>query len=166
MTFLILYRRGNVFCSRLLGYQQACALQHVLKFSRHFPAFSPAIFPESNPSVTRVEGNTKKIPSILRPSILRLFLGPLVKGRRFDQRYEKIYSCYVLQRFKGVEGPPFFFISSFYLDSSPSHTQSYILHNYVLNSDEGLTERALSFLRTILPALTDRALLNNSMLKV
>jgi hypothetical protein len=46
--------------------------------------------------------------------------------------------------FKGVEGHPFFFVSSFYLTFLPlTHTQSYVLHKYVLNSDEGLTDRAL-----------------------
>jgi hypothetical protein len=34
--------------------------------------------PELNPSVARYKENTKEIRSILRPSILRLFLGPLV----------------------------------------------------------------------------------------
>jgi hypothetical protein len=35
------------------------------------------------------------------------------------------------------------------MPSSPSHTQSYVLHNYVLNSDEGLPERALMFFENI-----------------
>jgi hypothetical protein len=55
------------------------------------------------------------------------FLGPLVKGRSFD---------------KG-----FFFVSSFYshLPLLPlSHTKVR-LHNYVPNSDEGLTDRAQYF---------------------
>jgi hypothetical protein len=30
-----------------------------------------------------------------------------------------------------------------------SHTQSYVFHNYILNSDEGLTERALMFFEKI-----------------
>jgi hypothetical protein len=33
---------------------------------------------ETNPSVARYKENTKEIRSILRPTILRLFLGPLV----------------------------------------------------------------------------------------
>jgi hypothetical protein len=34
--------------------------------------------PEPNPSVGRYEENTQEIRIMLRPSILRLFLGPLV----------------------------------------------------------------------------------------
>jgi hypothetical protein len=36
------------------------------------------VYTEPNPLVTRYEENTKEIRSTLRPSILRLFLGPLV----------------------------------------------------------------------------------------
>jgi hypothetical protein len=39
---------------------------------------SPEKKPEHNPLVPRNEENTKEIRSILHPSILRLFLGPLV----------------------------------------------------------------------------------------
>jgi hypothetical protein len=38
-----------------------------------------------------------------------------------------------------VEGTPFLFVSAFYL---PTYLQSYVGHTYVLNSDEGLTDRA------------------------
>jgi hypothetical protein len=80
--------------------------------------------------------------SFVLPSFVFL-LGPLVKGRRFGQRYKKVHSCHVLQRRGGTSVFSSYLPST--LPSSPSHTQSYsyILHNYVVNSDEGLTERAL-----------------------
>jgi hypothetical protein len=55
---------------------------------------------ETNPSVARVEGNMKKIRSTLRPSILRLFLGPKVKRRRFFAKGIRKYT--VATYFKGV----------------------------------------------------------------
>jgi hypothetical protein len=55
----------------------------------------------------------------------------LAKGRR---------TYIVATYFERVEGTPFLFVSSFYL---PTYLQSYVAHTYVLNSDEGLTERAL-----------------------
>jgi hypothetical protein len=39
-----------------------------------------------------------------------------------------------------MEGPPFLFVSPFYL---PTYLQSYVGCTYVPNSDEGPTERAL-----------------------
>jgi hypothetical protein len=85
---------------------------------------------ESYPSVARVEGNTKKIRSILCPSILCLFLGPLVKGRSFAKVIRKYaVATYLLQKSGGAS--VFFFVSSFYLPPSPSPGKS----------DEGLTER-------------------------
>jgi hypothetical protein len=97
--------------------------------------------PEANLSVTRVEGNTKKIVKIR--SILRLFLGPLVKGT-VEGFAKDIRQFTAATYFKGVEGPLFFFVSSFYLAFLPlTHTQSYVLHNYVRNSDEDLTDPAL-----------------------
>jgi hypothetical protein len=38
--------------------------------------------------------------------------------------------------FKGVEGPPFFYVSSFYLPFLPLTHTKVVRHNYVLNSDE------------------------------
>jgi hypothetical protein len=88
---------------------------------------------EPNPLVARYEENTKEIRSILRPIILRLFFGSvshLAKGIR---------KCRVATYFERVEGPPFLFVSCFYL---PTYLPTYVGHTYVLNSDEGLTERA------------------------
>jgi hypothetical protein len=98
--------------------------------------------PEPSPSVARVEENTKKIRSIRRPSILRLFLGPLVNGRRFCKvRRKNTVGTF----FKRVEGPPFF-LRIFLLPSLPplTHTKVHTIHNYILNSDEGLTDPGLS----------------------
>jgi hypothetical protein len=52
---------------------------------------------------------------------------------------------YTVQYFKRVMGP-LFFLSIILLSFPlfPSSAQRYILHNYVLNSDEGLTDRALN----------------------
>jgi hypothetical protein len=64
---------------------------------------------EPNPLVARYEENTKEKRSILRPSILRLFFGSvshLAKGKR---KYR------VDTYFERVEGPPFLFVSPFYL---------------------------------------------------
>jgi hypothetical protein len=116
-------------------------------FSSGWLSNSAIFFRVQSVSHTR-RGNTKKIRSILRPSILRLLLCPLVKGRRIRQRYKKIHSCYLLQRSGGASVRFSSYLPST-LPSSPSYTQSYkpVLHNYVRNSDEGLTERApVSFL--------------------
>jgi hypothetical protein len=97
--------------------------------------------PESNPSVARVEVNTKKIRGILCPSILLLFLGPLVKGGFVKENTQ------LLRTSKEWRGLSFFFVSSifllpFYLPPFPSPRVSYVsvpvLHNYVPNSDEDL----------------------------
>jgi hypothetical protein len=92
--------------------------------------------PESNPSVARYKENTEKIRSILHISIRVFFVSVslLAKGRR-------TYRYRVATYFETVEGTPFLFVSSFYL---PTYLQSYVAHTYryVLNSDEGLPERA------------------------
>jgi hypothetical protein len=89
--------------------------------------------PEPNPLVARYEENTKEIRSILLPSILRLFFGAVSHLAKVIRKYR------VATYFERVVGPPFLFVSSFYL---PTYLQSYVGHIYVLNSDEGLTERA------------------------
>jgi hypothetical protein len=96
------------------------------------------LWSEPSRSVARVGENTKKIHSILCASIHRLFLGPLVKGRSFAKGRRKyaVGTCV-----KRVEGPPFFL--RIFLLPPPSPAQRHVLHNYVLNSDEGLTERTL-----------------------
>jgi hypothetical protein len=104
-----------------------------------FKAFfepSSIFYPEPNPSVARVEGNTKKIRSILRPSILRLFFGSVSQRQKvLPKLYEN--STQLLRTSKEWRGLRFFFVSSFYLPPSPSPTQSYSTH-FVPNSDEGL----------------------------
>jgi hypothetical protein len=87
----------------------------------------------------RVEGNTKKILNILC-----LFCGFLSKVEGFAKGIRK-YT--VVTYFKRVEGPPFF-LRIFLLPSpSPFPAQCYVLHNYVPNSDEGLTDRTLGLLQ-------------------
>jgi hypothetical protein len=63
--------------------------------------------------------------SILRTSILGLFLGPLVVWPKVGEHTELL----------------------------PTYLQSYVAHAYVLNSDEGLTERAQVLLITIVTAM-------------
>jgi hypothetical protein len=72
----------------------------------HINLATPA---EPNPSVERYEENTKEIRSILRPSIFRLFLGQLVVWPKVKENTE------LLRILKEWSGPPFLFVSSFYL---------------------------------------------------
>jgi hypothetical protein len=81
---------------------------------------------EPNFLVARVEGNTKKIRSILRPSILRLFLGPLVKCEDFAKGISK-YT--VAMYFKRVEGTSSYLPSSFTPPPLP-HKAAYYTTTY------------------------------------
>jgi hypothetical protein len=83
---------------------------------------------EPNPLVARYEENTN--PSSFHPSSFFWPVSHLAKGIR---------KCRFATYFERVEGPPLLCVSSFYL---PTYLQSYVGHTYVLNSDEGLTERA------------------------
>jgi hypothetical protein len=80
--------------------------------------------------------DTKKIQKkyvasfVLPPFIFFGSVSHLAKGMR---KYR------VATYFERVEGPPFLFVSSFYL---PTYLQRYIGNTYVSNSDEGLTDRA------------------------
>jgi hypothetical protein len=91
---------------------------------------------EPNPLVARYKEKTKEIRSLLRPSILSLFFGSVSHLAKGIRKYR------VATYFERVEVPPFLFVSSLYL---PTYLQSYVGHTYVLNSDEGLMERALMF---------------------
>jgi hypothetical protein len=55
-------------------------------------------------------------------------------------RWKKIYSWYVLQKSGGASVFPLYLPSTF---PPPHRTQRSVLHNYVKNSDKGLTDRAL-----------------------
>jgi hypothetical protein len=104
----------------------------------------------SRKSRRKYKENTKKIrivslvlpsfvlPSFVLPSFV-FFLGPLVKGSSFAKRRRKYAVCTFFTR---VEEPPFI-LRIFLLSPFPYLSQRYVLHNYVLNSDEGLTDRAL-----------------------
>jgi hypothetical protein len=50
------------------------------------------VHPEPSPSVLKVEEDTKEVRTLLRPSILRLFLGPLVNCRKLvkDRRKDAV----------------------------------------------------------------------------
>jgi hypothetical protein len=86
---------------------------------------------EPNPLDARYEENTKEIRSILRPSSFFGSVSHLVKGIR---KYRDV------TYFERVEGSPFLCVSYFYL---PTYLQRYVERTYVLNSDEGLTDRTL-----------------------
>jgi hypothetical protein len=71
-------------------------------------------------------------PSYFHPWSVFGSASRLVKDRRTYR---------VATYFERVEGPLFLFVPCFYLPTS-TYLQSYVAHAYVLNSDEGLTERA------------------------
>jgi hypothetical protein len=87
---------------------------------------------EPNPSVARYEENTREIRSILRPSILRLFFGSV-------SRLAKGIRKYIVATYFERVSLRIFRLPSPYL---PTYFQRYVGHTYVLNNDEGLTERA------------------------
>jgi hypothetical protein len=90
---------------------------------------------EASQSPIRKSQDTKKtqrkyVSSFFLPSFDILCVRYLSKGIR---KYR------VATYFERVEGPPFLFVSSFYLHT---YFQRYVGHTYVLNSNEGLTDWA------------------------
>jgi hypothetical protein len=80
--------------------------------------------------------DTEKIRSILRTSILRLFLGPLVIWPKVGENTELLH---ILKEWRSLRFSSC--LASTYLRI---YTPMYVGHTYLLNSEEGLTEQALS----------------------
>jgi hypothetical protein len=98
----------------------------------------------------RVEGNTKKIlsNSILRPSILRLFFGSVSQKCKGTRKYT------IATYFIGVDGPSFFFVSSFYVPCfPPPHTHKATKHCVYCTSKNKLKWK-LTLLWSLLPYLS------------
>jgi hypothetical protein len=97
----------------------------------------PSIFTADRFKKIRANAENSWAQSVSR-KIRSYFLLPLAKWLTDPKKDWVATGTY----FERVERPPFLFVSPFYL---PTYLQSYVGCTYVLNSDEGLTERALVF---------------------